>query len=62
VCAYCGGPAQTVDHVLPKSRGGASSWLNLVAACFGCNRAKDDRTPAEAGMKLRVTPYVPRFV
>lgn len=61
-CAYCLGPAETVDHVVPKSRGGVNSWLNLVAACFLCNQAKADRTPEEAGMKLRVTPYVPRPV
>ena len=59
-CAYCGGKAETVDHVLPRSRGGRSSWLNLVAACFVCNHRKANRTPAEAGMKLLVTPYVPR--
>lgn len=59
VCAYCGGAAETVDHVLPRSRGGGSGWLNLVAACLRCNHRKADRTPAEAGMSLRVTPYVP---
>ena len=61
VCAYCGGPAETVDHVLPRSRGGGSDWLNLVAACVRCIHRKADRTPAEAGMRLRVTPYVPRI-
>ncbi|WP_402464153.1 HNH endonuclease [Isoptericola aurantiacus] len=58
-CAYCGGPAQTVDHVVPRSRGGDSSWLNLVAACTVCNHRKADRTPVEAGMPLHLTPYVP---
>ncbi|WP_425953679.1 HNH endonuclease [Xylanimonas sp. McL0601] len=58
-CAYCGGPADTVDHVLPRSRGGASSWLNLVAACGACNARKADRTPQEADMELRVVPHVP---
>ncbi len=60
-CAYCGGPADTVDHVLPRSRGGASSWMNLVAACSPCNSRKADRTPAEAGMELLLTPYVPEM-
>jgi hypothetical protein len=60
-CAYCGGPAQTVDHVVPRSRGGESSWLNLVAACRPCNHRKADRTPLEAGMPLRMAPYVPPF-
>nr|WP_246246611.1 HNH endonuclease [Isoptericola sediminis] len=58
-CAYCGGPAQTVDHVIPRSRGGDSSWLNLVAACEACNHRKANRTPLEAGMPLRLTPHVP---
>jgi hypothetical protein len=59
-CAYCGtGPARTVDHVLPVSRGGTSSWGNTVAACGRCNGRKADRTPAEAGLRLRVTPYTP---
>jgi len=58
-CAYCGRHGTTVDHVLPLSRGGGSSWLNTVAACAGCNHRKANRTPAEAGMRLRVTPYAP---
>ena len=60
-CAYCGGPAETVDHVLPKSRGGGSTWSNLVAACVPCNHFKAARTPQEAGMRLRVTPYAPSW-
>lgn len=60
-CAYCRGKAETVDHIKPKSRGGRSDWINLVAACFRCNQKKADRTPAEAGMKLLLTPYVPRY-
>jgi 5-methylcytosine-specific restriction endonuclease McrA len=58
-CAYCGAKASTLDHVLPRSRGGEWSWQNVVAACFACNSRKGDRTPAEARMPLRVTPYVP---
>jgi 5-methylcytosine-specific restriction endonuclease McrA len=60
-CAYCGGAATTVDHVLPRSRGGADSWLNTVAACARCNHRKSDRTPREAGMSLRITPWVPMW-
>ena len=60
-CAYCGGPATTIDHVHPRSRGGRDSWLNTVAACGPCNQRKDDRTPAEAGMVLRVRPYAPTW-
>jgi hypothetical protein len=60
LCAYCGEYASTVDHVQPKSRGGGSTWLNQVAACRSCNNKKANRTPDEAGMRLRVTPYVPK--
>lgn len=60
-CAYCGAHATTVDHIVPRSRGGANSWENTVAACRTCNGRKRDRTPAEAGMRLLVTPYVPTW-
>lgn len=59
-CAYCGDHANTVDHVTPRSKGGRSTWMNLVAACRECNNRKRDRTPEEAGMRLRVTPYAPK--
>lgn len=59
-CGYCGGHANTVDHVLPHSRGGAMSWDNLVAACLKCNGRKGNRTPEEAKMPLRIRPYFPR--
>src|SRR3954467_8763147 len=58
-CAYCGTTATTIDHVLPRSRGGGNSWLNTVAACGPCNQRKGDRTPAEARMPLRIHPTVP---
>lgn len=59
-CAYCDGKATTVDHILPRSRGGAWSWTNCVAACKKCNGRKRARTPEEAGMVLRyATPYHP---
>ena len=61
VCGYCGGHATTVDHILPRSRGGKNSWLNTAAACGGCNQRKGDRTPAEAGMPLRFTPAAPSW-
>lgn len=59
-CVYCSGSAQTVDHVLPRSRGGSDSWLNLVAACQACNGLKGDRTPQEAGMRMIREPFEPR--
>jgi len=58
-CAYCGRHATTIDHLLPRSRGGAWTWLNTVAACETCNNRKANRTPAEAGMRLIVEPFVP---
>lgn len=58
-CAYCGGRATTVDHVVPKSRGGADSWLNTVASCAADNHRKADRTPEQAGMPLLREPFEP---
>jgi 5-methylcytosine-specific restriction endonuclease McrA len=63
-CQYCGdtlGGDLTVEHVLPRSRGGATSWENCVAACADCNARKADRTPDEAGMRLRARPIAPRW-
>ncbi|MYM19977.1 HNH endonuclease [Brevibacterium sp. 5221] len=58
-CAYCGAAAGTVDHVLPRSRGGANSWENLVACCRACNNRKGDRTPEEIGWRLARAPRAP---
>jgi len=58
-CAYCGGAATTVDHVLPRSRGGTDTWLNLVACCLRCNGIKGNRTPTEMGWRMRVRPFAP---
>lgn len=58
-CAYCGGYANTVDHLVPQSRGGPNSWLNTVSACSPCNLTKADRTPEEAGMRLLFKAYAP---
>lgn len=58
-CAYCGRRATTVDHVLPRSRGGGDTWLNTVAACAEDNQRKADRTPEQAGMRLLVRPFEP---
>jgi 5-methylcytosine-specific restriction endonuclease McrA len=64
-CQYCGGQpgkhALTVDHVIPRSRGGTKSWENLVAACGPCNRRKGGRRPEEAGMRLITPPVAPRY-
>lgn len=58
-CAYCGGPAETIDHVVPRSRGGPHTWENCVACCGRCNRRKADRLLAELGWHLARTPRPP---
>lgn len=58
-CAYCGENAATVDHIIPKSRGGDSSWQNLVACCAPCNIRKGDRTLQQLGWRLHTTPRAP---
>lgn len=59
MCGYCGGAAETVDHIVPRSRGGLITWTNAVAACVKCNQRKADRTPDEAGMRLLFEPIEP---
>lgn len=63
-CQYCGiieAPKDmTIDHVTPRSRGGDNTWTNLVTCCKKCNQKKRDRTPKEAGMKLRKKPIKPK--
>ena len=63
VCQYCGDRSSnmTIDHVIPKSRGGRDSWDNLVCACPQCNAKKGDRTPAQAQMLLKHKPKRPRY-
>ncbi len=59
-CQYCGRQpgraALTLDHIVPRAQGGATTWENIVAACRDCNARKADRTPEQAGMALRATP------
>jgi 5-methylcytosine-specific restriction endonuclease McrA len=63
VCQYCGRQVRTqeysIDHVLPRSRSGATSWENCVLACLRCNAHKGDRTPEEANLRLLRTPRPP---
>ena len=60
-CQYCGSRSNlTVDHVIPRSKGGNSSWENIVASCAPCNRRKGDRLPRQAGMHPRREPRTPR--
>jgi 5-methylcytosine-specific restriction endonuclease McrA len=58
-CQYCGSHADSIDHVVPRSRGGLHSWDNVVAACRPCNVRKRDRLLHESGMRLRMRPVAP---
>ncbi len=59
-CQYCGSTKRlTLDHVMPRSKGGPHTWDNVVAACEKCNTRKGDRTPSEAGMALSNQPRAP---
>ena len=64
-CQYCGQRPnvedRTIDHVVPRSRGGISTWENCVLACMACNKRKGDRTPSQAGMKLCQAPRRPNW-
>jgi 5-methylcytosine-specific restriction endonuclease McrA len=62
-CQYCGvqGRNLTLDHVIPRYRGGQHTWENVVSACVACNRRKAGRTPKEANMKLIRTPTPPKY-
>ena len=65
-CQYCGTRRAmrelNYDHVLPRSRGGRTTWENVVTACYPCNTRKGDRTPAESGMLLQRTPVKPAWL
>jgi 5-methylcytosine-specific restriction endonuclease McrA len=65
-CQYCGEKLPiaelTYDHVLPRARGGKTTWENIVAACTPCNARKGSRTPDEAGMRLITQPVRPTWV
>ena len=58
-CQYCGRPAENVDHVVPRSRGGTHTWDNVVAACRSCNARKENHTPEHVGLRLRHSPRMP---
>jgi len=64
-CQLCGiklpSTELNLDHVIPKSRGGKTTWLNVVCSCIKCNSKKGDRTLTEAGMKLLRKPFIPRY-
>lgn len=63
VCQYCGDSRDlTLDHLIPKARGGKSTWFNLVTACKRCNTRKGDYTPEEVGMLVKTKPYKPSYI
>jgi 5-methylcytosine-specific restriction endonuclease McrA len=63
-CQYCGSPKRMAelnyDHVTPRHLGGRTTWENIVSSCYPCNSRKANRTPEQAGMKLRQKPYAPK--
>lgn len=65
-CAYCGGIFQkhelTVDHIIPRSKGGMTTFLNTISSCKSCNFTKADRTPEQAGMHLLFRPKKPKWI
>lgn len=62
-CVYCGSTKNlTLDHVMPKSRGGTNDWTNLVTSCFKCNLKKSNKTPEEAKMVMIKKPFAPTLV
>ncbi|NLG51118.1 MAG: HNH endonuclease [Chloroflexi bacterium] len=65
-CQYCGAQLAksdlTIDHVVPRVRGGETTWENVVCACKQCNLRKGSKTPEQAGMRLRSTPGRPKYL
>jgi 5-methylcytosine-specific restriction endonuclease McrA len=62
-CLYCGSKdGLTLDHVIPKSKGGPNSWTNLATCCMKCNVSKGDRLLEETGMTLKYKPFVPSYL
>jgi 5-methylcytosine-specific restriction endonuclease McrA len=58
-CQYCGSPAENLDHVVPRYKGGLHTWENVVAACRRCNSRKENRQPEDAGLRLARHPVAP---
>jgi len=58
-CQYCASPAENLDHVMPRSKGGEHTWENVVAACRRCNSKKENRMAEDAGLRLARRPFAP---
>ena len=62
-CQYCQSTKElTLDHLIPRSKGGKSTWKNLVTACKSCNSIKGDETPAAVGLNLKTEPFKPSYL
>ncbi|HUU53359.1 MAG TPA: HNH endonuclease [Armatimonadota bacterium] len=63
-CQYCGAHSVplTIDHVVPRERGGGDDWTNLLCCCTKCNNKKGNRMPEEAGMRMRRLPFRPKYL
>ncbi|MBL3657428.1 HNH endonuclease [Fulvivirga sediminis] len=62
-CQYCGANKDlTLDHVVPRSKGGKSAWNNLVTACKRCNTRKGDNSPEAVGISLKASPFRPTYI
>jgi hypothetical protein len=65
-CSYCGSPKKmkdlNYDHVTPRHLGGRTVWENIVSSCYSCNSRKANRTPEQAGMRLRMKPHKPKHL
>ncbi len=62
-CQYCGTTRDlTLDHVIPKAKGGKTTWMNLVTACKNCNARKGDYTPDEMGLTIKTRPFRPSYI
>jgi len=61
-CVYCGSKKSlTIDHIIPRSKGGLNTWTNMVTSCFSCNVKKGDKSLEQSKMKLNSQPYEPQF-
>jgi 5-methylcytosine-specific restriction endonuclease McrA len=60
LCGYCGRPGDTIDHIIPRSRGGTHDWINVTLSCRPCNSKKADKLLSELGWKLKIVPKAPQ--
>jgi 5-methylcytosine-specific restriction endonuclease McrA len=61
ICGYCDKTATTIDHIIPRSLGGETTWINTTASCLRCNGKKGSKTIKESNMKLKREPFIPTW-